>query len=379
MSDAPNTVYLRLEGPLQAWGDNSKLIVRRTMDAPTKSGVLVLVCCAMGLTWSQARKLLPDLKGLALGVRVDRPGLRWWDYHTVGAGIGIRTAGGKVKVTSKTGDIETLVSRREYLSDASFLAALHGGSDLIEELADALASPRWPVFLGRKSCPPARPVLEGTATCPTLRDALEAVAWEPRHQGEARGVGKRRSLPCLLEWRGSRSEPVAPPEAEVWYDRPVSFEPPVHEPRLVLRDSVEAAVGQALLTPAKAPPRPRADYGNERYKQQRLKRIAADEGLCVLCKSPATTVQHVTYRRAGGDEDLADLRALCRLCHDAVTMVEYGLNMGLDRINPEDPRWRERVLAKRREIVDFRSLESRRRSLRAGRTRVGAEVAEEED
>ena len=71
----------------------------------------------------------------------------------------------------------------------------------------------------------------------------------------------------------------------------------------------------------------------------------------------------VTYRRAGGNEELADLRSLCRLCHDAVTMIEYGEGMGMDRINPEDPHWRDPIIEKRREIVAFRSRETRRRML----------------
>ncbi len=46
-------------------------------------------------------------------------------------------------------------------------------------------------------------------------------------------------------------------------------------------------------------------------------------------------------------------------------MIEYGLGMGLDRINPEDPTWRERIIRQRQEIVRFRSLETRRRRLSA--------------
>jgi hypothetical protein len=75
------------------------------------------------------------------------------------------------------------------------------------------------------------------------------------------------------------------------------------------------------------------------------------------------TVQPVTYRRAGGDETLEDLRSLCGLFHDAVTMLEYGLGMGLDRINPEEPCWRDPIIQKRAEILKFRSLETRRRRL----------------
>lgn len=43
-----NTIFLRLEGPLQSWGDTSKFVMRRTMEAPTKSGIIGLICCAMG-------------------------------------------------------------------------------------------------------------------------------------------------------------------------------------------------------------------------------------------------------------------------------------------------------------------------------------------
>jgi 5-methylcytosine-specific restriction endonuclease McrA len=123
--------------------------------------------------------------------------------------------------------------------------------------------------------------------------------------------------------------------------------------------------GLPLQNPTPRPPRPRADYGNSEYKRRREERLDLDHHLCVLCKSPATTVQHVTYRRAGGSEEPQDLRSLCRLCHDAVTMIEYGLNMGLDRINPEEPRWRPEILRKRGDIIAFRSLATRRRRLNA--------------
>ena len=46
-------------------------------------------------------------------------------------------------------------------------------------------------------------------------------------------------------------------------------------------------------------------------------------------------------------------------------MIEYGLGMGIDRINPEDPQWRQRIIDKRDEIIAFRSMETRRRYLAA--------------
>jgi len=46
-------------------------------------------------------------------------------------------------------------------------------------------------------------------------------------------------------------------------------------------------------------------------------------------------------------------------------MIEYGLGMGMDRINPEESRWSDRIIKKRQEIIEFRSLETRRRKLSA--------------
>lgn len=363
-----NTLFLRLEGPLQAWGDTSKFVIRRTMDAPTKSGVLGLICCAMGLTRQAARERLREFNGLAIGVRVDRPGMRWWDYHTVGAGIGMTTAGGDLK----TGAQGTLITRREYLADASFLVAIQGNAKLIREIAGALASPKRSIFLGRKSCPPSVPVLAKPGageswTNPACHDdlnaALSAIPWRPRYQDDV--LPQNKKAETFVEWRPVSEGDVAPDAAEVWYDVPVCFDPPVHEPRFVLRSAVSSAVGNSTQQSTPASSRPRADYTKAEYRKRREERIKADTGLCVFCKSPGPrmTVQHVTYRRAGGDETLEDLRSLCGLCHDAVTMLEYGLGMGLDRIDPEEPRWRKPIIQKRAEILKFRSLETRRRRL----------------
>jgi CRISPR-associated Cas5-like protein len=358
-------LFLRLEGPLQAWGDTSKFVIRRSMDAPTKSGVLGLICCAMELSRQAARGELSELNKLAMGVRVDRPGTRWWDYHTVGAGIGLLTAEGNLKAEAKG----TLVSRREYLSDASFLVALQGDEKLIDKVRAALAKPKWTLFLGRKSCPPAAPILvkvkEGDGwsnpmPCDKLSTALGIPPWQPRLKNIDNSPPPD-GLTCLIEWRTSIDQPFAPDDAEVWYDTPVSFEPPVHEPRLVIRDSVPAKEGGATQRAVPSPSRPRADYGNSEYKKRRLIRIDSDHGLCVFCKNPAQTVQHITYRNAGGNEKQEDLRSLCRLCHDACTMLEYGMGMGLDRINPEEPCWRERIIQKREEIIKFRSMATRKR------------------
>lgn len=359
-----NTLFLRLEGPMQAWGGHeSKFVIRRTSEAPTKSGVIGLLCAALGVSRSQAAAdWLPRLSDLRMGVRIDVPGVRWWDYHTVGAGMQMRIAEGEGK--TKPG---AMLTRREYLCDASFLVALQGEPGLVADLHAAIQAPCWTLYLGRKCCPPSRPLLEcPPATFPDLVEALGSIPLRPKLKSDP----APETLDCLLDWIPTPVQPEAPDDALVWYDVPLTFEPPAHSARFVIRQELRVGangeVGIAKEPAQRAtprPPRPRADYGNSEYKKRRLQRLDHDHDLCVFCKSPGTTVQHVTYRHAGGEERLEELRSLCRLCHDAVTMIEYGLGMGLDRINPDDPHWRDRIITKRDEIIRFRSLETRRRRL----------------
>lgn len=262
-----------------------------------------------------------------------------------------------------------MLTRREYLCDASFLVALQGETSLIARLKEAIENPRWTLYLGRKCCPPSRPLLEQSpGDYPDLVAALISVPWSRRLKGDdAPGA-----VECLIDWVATPQQPEAPGSALVWYDIPVTFDPPAHNPRFVIRKELQVGSnGEVRIadkprqSPTPNPPRPRADYTNSVYKARRLERLDLDHNLCVFCKSPGTTVQHITYRHAGGDERIEELRTLCRLCHDAVTMIEYGLDMGLDRINPEELRWREQIRKQRAEIIKFRSLKTRRRKLAA--------------
>lgn len=49
----------------------------------------------------------------------------------------------------------------------------------------------------------------------------------------------------------------------------------------------------------------------------KLRRIVLrrDNGLCVLCGAPGTSVDHVLPRSQGGSHSLANLRLLCEPCH----------------------------------------------------------------
>jgi CRISPR system Cascade subunit CasD len=160
-----SVVLIRLEGPLQAWSAQGKLGIRDTEREPTKSGVLGLVAAALGMPRDDDATL-STLAALRMGVRVDRAGTLLHDYHTAGGGH----FRGKAYFVHGTRDC--VPSHRYYLQDASFVAALDGDDTSVSRLAEALRSPRYPPFLGRRSCPPSVPLLIGVVGG-TTREALQ--------------------------------------------------------------------------------------------------------------------------------------------------------------------------------------------------------------
>lgn len=348
MNSVDNTLFLRLAGPMQSWGTSSHLQLRRTDAYPSKSGVLGVVLCAMGVRREDSPQELKRLAPLLMGARVDRSGTLDWDYHTAGAKIGMRSADGKIKKTQSTGEYETLLSRRQYLYDASFLVALHGRPDAIDACARALDRPVWPIFLGRKCCVPAEPVFVGTGSHDTLSNALSSIPWVPRINAiDHRDRKTTRTLDTFVEHPPGSPPPVG---ARLVQDVPRVFGFYSHGSRWVVAGKVTVPVGKPIHKPVAAPYARRPDYTSPQWNAARLSRLNIDNHLCVFCKSPATTVHHVDYTNIGRETD-SDLRSLCKICHDACTMLEYGLDMQRKRIDPSDPGQRQMILQQIKRLV----------------------------
>ena len=79
-------LILRLEGILQSWGERARWDVRDTASVPTKSGVIGILSCAMGIPRYDERIIQLD-RFLRMGVRVDSPGVWMEDFHTVSGKI----------------------------------------------------------------------------------------------------------------------------------------------------------------------------------------------------------------------------------------------------------------------------------------------------
>ncbi len=166
----PYTLFLRLEGPMQSWGYRSRFDYRDTALEPTRSGVIGLICAAMGIARGED---ISRFDAIRMGVRVDKEGRPERDYHTAGGDHHEPREYGVIKADGSGTD--TVVSYRDYLADASFTVGLQSDNkDLLDEIAKWLCSPTWTLFLGRKAFPLAVPPL-GPDDCPkagTLEEHL---------------------------------------------------------------------------------------------------------------------------------------------------------------------------------------------------------------
>jgi len=138
------TLLLKIEGPMQSWGYRSRFDYRDTALEPTRSGIIGLICAAMGIARGED---ISRFDALRMGVRVDTPGRPERDYHTA---LDVVKADG-----SGTDNVQ---SWRDYLADASFTVGLQSEDrELLSGVSHALQSPAWPLFLGRKSFPVSVP------------------------------------------------------------------------------------------------------------------------------------------------------------------------------------------------------------------------------
>ncbi|MDD3925475.1 MAG: type I-E CRISPR-associated protein Cas5/CasD, partial [bacterium] len=201
-----SVLLIRLAGPMQSWDTQSRFTDRHSGREPSKSGVIGLLCAAMGKPREEKSgdgyPTLATLANLKMGVRIDREGTVAKDYHTVGCGwsreMGVRYAymklkpvkGGNLGVATADGKARgPVTSNRYYLADANFLVGLEGDIELLRHLDNALAAPVWPLFLGRKSFVPGLPVWIPHCLLPSgrlikkpLEDALRGFPWFPRQK-----------------------------------------------------------------------------------------------------------------------------------------------------------------------------------------------------
>ncbi len=190
-----SNVYLLLwlEAPLQSWGADSRFGRRGTLEFPTKSGILGLLCCALGADGEQ-RELLAEMAPLTQSVisfgrkkensrgerqKVDRePLLR--DFQMVGSGYDEKNPWETLLIPKKSDGTAAVnggskLTYRYYLQDAAFAAIAQVPVEKAAAFADALLNPCWDIYFGRKCCAPTDFIYRGVfdSEASALEKALE--------------------------------------------------------------------------------------------------------------------------------------------------------------------------------------------------------------
>lgn len=150
-----STLLLQLKAPMQSWGISAKFDSRSTERVPSKSAIIGMIAGALG---KKRNAPIDDLNVLRFGVRIDKEGILMRDFHTA----------------HNTSD--AYVTVRDYLADAAFLVGLEGKQELLETIEFALKHPVYPIFLGRRSCPPEGRLVLGIRDN-SLLNALKAEPW----------------------------------------------------------------------------------------------------------------------------------------------------------------------------------------------------------
>lgn len=208
-------LLLRLRGPMQSWGIESRFTHRDTAREPSKSGIVGLLGAALGMRRDD-QMMIAHLAQLLMGVRVDREGQLATDFHTAGGGTLDGRPYGVARANGDGGAV--VVSRRDYLEDADFLVGLQtADAPLLHRLDRALAAPAWPLYLGRRGFIPTLPLCLGTLDT-DLVEVLEQWPWQYRQDEKPPAEGLR----LVLELAAAAS-PDPSELCETRWDVPVCF------------------------------------------------------------------------------------------------------------------------------------------------------------
>ena len=153
-----NYLLFRLYGSMCSWGDIAVGEMRPSFPHPTKSAVLGLVAAALGIKRDEDEKHATLVENYGFAVLVEDMGEPLSDYHTAQVPPGKEsyiTRRDELTRTPKSG-LKTILSMRDYRTDAIYTVALwqrSAGKWSLEKLKEHLETPKFNLYVGRKSCP----------------------------------------------------------------------------------------------------------------------------------------------------------------------------------------------------------------------------------
>ena len=170
-----SVLLLWFEGPLQSWGYDSKFGVRETLPFPTKSGVIGLICCALGEKVPQD-DFLKELASSTMEVKAYKNkfndkteqglSLIMRDFQTIGTNYDERDPFENLMIPKKSDGTKpvgsgAVLTYRYAIQNGKFAVFLEYEKDLAQAVYKALQKPNWDLYLGRKSYIPTEFIAQG--------------------------------------------------------------------------------------------------------------------------------------------------------------------------------------------------------------------------
>lgn len=159
-------LVFQLQAPLASWGDTAVGEYRPSYDYPGESALVGLLGAALGVRRDDEAANAALRDGYGFAVALQSAGTLLRDYHTaqVPSESDLKKrprATRRDELNLPKEKLNTILSTRDYRQDAACLVAVQaraGAPHSLEDLAEALRKPRFVLYLGRKSCPPATPL-----------------------------------------------------------------------------------------------------------------------------------------------------------------------------------------------------------------------------
>lgn len=209
-------LLLRLEAPLMSFGKEAVDAYGVVQDFPARSAITGLLGNALGYDRTDDAKLDRLQHRLLLGSVRLREGHRIQDFQTAQLAKTDRGWTTRGRPEGRDGGAATYESPhiryRDADADAAILVAIRldpapEPPDL-NALADALARPERPLFIGRKPFLPSGPIHAGFVEADTILAALQAVCAQAKAGGRAQwpvGEGEGRTAVELTDERNWRA------------------------------------------------------------------------------------------------------------------------------------------------------------------------------
>lgn len=155
----PQALVFTLAAPFASFGAVAVGERRPTWDRPGKSQVIGLLAAALGIPRVEEQRLDELARDLHIAIRVDDPGQLATDYHTTQVppqrrNRSFATRAEELAVAKH--DLKTILSRREFRVGSRYSIAVWyepARDDVLAELKEALARPRFAPYAGRKAFP----------------------------------------------------------------------------------------------------------------------------------------------------------------------------------------------------------------------------------